>query len=296
MRSIDRFISECTLGGMRVWISGGTGFLGRHLVRHYISQGCEVVSFSRDEGKHEAQRREISSPLLKSYVGDVRDADTVERSMAGAVAVIHAAAQKHVPWSEEFPEECYRTNVQGTINVERATERLGITQKLQISSDKATKPINTYGASKFMAEQVWRGPVVRLGNLFGSTGSVVYWLLSQRGLPTVKITSTLMRRYSLMADEATRFCSASLHASPGVFSPAMKWYWLKDLCEAVCPGQEIVETGVRKGEKLVEEVEGQRYDEEDRLSIDELRRAAECLGSTEMAVMLRLSGTSSPAS
>lgn len=282
--SLDRVESWCKFGGkMRILVTGGTGFLGRHIVRHYLGQGMEVVSFSRDEGKHEVQKRESEGVAgrLVSWIGDVRDPDTVARAMVGCEAVVHAAAQKHVPWGEEFPEECIRTNVQGTISVQRAAdaEDVPLRKRVLISTDKACKPINTYGASKFLAEQVWGGQTIRFGNIWGSTGSVVYWLLAQRGRPEVRITSKQMVRYHLRVEDAVAYIDHELHsAGIGCSTPVMRWYNLKDLAEAVCPGQAIVETGVRVGEKLVEDLDT-HYAKW--MTVEELRREVETLcGST----------------
>lgn len=285
---------------MRILITGGTGFLGKHLVRHYIAQGCEVVSFSRSEARHEEQKREVNSPALKSYIGDVRDQDTVQRAMAGADAVIHAAAQKHVPWSEEFPEECYKTNVQGTINVWRACqeEKIDPSKALLVSTDKACKPINTYGASKLMAECVWGGLKARFGNIWGSTGSVIYWLMKQRGTGTMKITEPLMRRYHIKVDACVKFISDRITPgpeidwkwTPGLYIPSFKWYVLRDLAQAVDPAAKLEYTGIRRGEKMWEDLleAGDAYDERDRLTVEELREEVRVLcGSMETAAMPR---------
>src|SRR5579872_104198 len=276
---------------MKILITGGTGFLGRHLVKHYVTQGHEVVSFARREQGHEEQSRELrglfgEKHLLRSWIGDVRDQDTVQRAMAGCGAVIHCAAQKHVPWGEEFPEECIKTNVQGTINVQQAARKEGIdpSKAILISTDKAVKPINTYGASKFLAECVWAGKTIRFGNIWGSTGSVVYWLLAQRGNKEIKITDKNMLRYHIKAEECAAVVSHELETpTVGKTTPIMPWYTLVDLCEAVAQGVPVVTTGIRRGEKLIEDLDGIEAIGP-RMTVRHLRKEVETLcGSMGMA-------------
>ena len=266
----------------RVLVTGGTGFLGRHLVKALLERGRHVVSFARGEHGHEAQKRETNHPHLESFIGDIRDRDALDRALEGAELVYHAAAQKCVPWSEEFPEECIKTNVQGTINVQRAAEEAGVKRAVLISSDKACRPINTYGASKYLAERVWKGQVIRLGNIWGSTGSVIYWLEKQRGAGQIKITSKKMRRWHIRVDQAVQYVLACVHK---LSIPTMRWYWLEDLARAVDPNAEIIETGIRSGEKLEEDLyeSGTNYLNYLRMSVDELRTEIECLASGSTA-------------
>lgn len=263
----------------RVLVTGGTGYLGSHIVKELLKRGNEVVSFARSEHGHERLERSLGGVGghrgLRSAIGDVRDLDAVRSSVDGCQRVIHCAAQKCVPWAEAFPEECIKTNVQGTINVAKAAEEVGAAATL-VSTDKACKPINTYGASKYLAERVWSGPIVRMGNIWGSTGSVIYWLLKQRGQAQIKITSHKMRRFHIRVGEAVDHILSAVH---DLAVPTMRWYWLDDLATAVDPNAEIVETGIRQGEKLEEDLYEARtlYPEYLRLSVAELRREVELL-------------------
>lgn len=271
----------------KVLVTGGTGFLGSHIVSELLKRGHEVVSFARGEHGHETQSRELGSDRLQSYVGDVRDLQAVNSACKGCSIVIHAAAQKCVPWAEAFPEECIKTNVQGTINVQRAAEEAGVKRAVYISSDKACKPINTYGASKYLGEKVWNGPIIRLGNLWGSTGSVIYWLLKQRGTGKISITSRKMRRFHIRVEQAVEHVLSCVH---DLSVPTMRWYWLEDLAKAVDPEAEIVETGIRQGEKLEEDLYESRtpYPDYLRLSVDELKAEIDALcGSGATAVTPR---------
>lgn len=263
----------------RVLVTGGTGYLGSHIVKALLEKGKHVISFARGEHDHERQQREIPTvhhSRLESFIGDVRDPDALFHAFKGVGLVYHAAAQKCVPWSEQFPEECIKTNVQGTINVQKAAEEAGVKRAILISSDKACRPINTYGASKYLAERVWKGQVIRLGNIWGSTGSVIYWLLKQRGTGEIKITSMKMRRWHIRVDQAVQYVLACVHE---LSIPTMRWYWLEDLAKAVDPDAKIVETGIRKGEKQEEDLyeSGTAYPEYLRMSVDELRTEIETL-------------------
>lgn len=268
----------------RTLVTGGTGFLGSHLVKLLLERGHEVVSFARGEHGHEVQSRILGHRSgLHSFVGDVRDPDSVEDAVGGCDYVIHAAAQKCVPWAEQFPEQCVKTNVQGSVNVQRAAKEVGA-KALLVSTDKACRPINTYGASKYLAERVWKGPIVRMGNIWGSTGSVVYWLLQQRGTGQIKITSRKMKRFHITASEATEFILAAMNEPEGIHIPVMRWYALEDLATAIDPDAQIVETGIRKGEKFVEDLSEEFVPCKSALSVEELRvEVASLCGSGETA-------------
>lgn len=248
---------------MKVLVTGATGFLGRHLVKHLLSTGRSVVAFARSEHGHEALRsfigeRNPGDGLLDSVIGDVRDFEALLGVIDHDVScVIHAAAQKCVPWAEKCPEEAVKTNVQGTINVARACQERGIKKALYVSSDKVASPCNTYGASKYLGEKVWSvGPSVRFGNLWGSTGSVVYSLLAQKGKGELKITHMFMDRFHIRVGQAVSFALKVLEeGKPGeIWVPLMRSYGLLDLAKAVDPDAVITSTGPRRGEKIHEEL------------------------------------------
>jgi UDP-N-acetylglucosamine 4,6-dehydratase len=240
------------------FVTGATGFLGRSIVKRLLTEGHTVISYARSEHGHEKLERLCHGThqgKLVSTLGDVRDAAAVHRAMRGANYVIHCAAQKIVPWAEKWPEEAVKTNVLGTINVSKAAEEYGI-HALLISTDKACLPCNTYAASKFLAERSWIGPACRFGNLWGSTGSVIYYLLDQSESGIFKITDKRMTRFSLGVDAAAAFTLKALYTGRigEVWIPKMPSYRLPDLCEAVNPDNRIVETGIRHGEKLHEDL------------------------------------------
>ena len=168
-------------------ITGGSGFLGSFLVKHLLSIGCKVRSFSRNEHSVEALCKSVGNhPSFSPLLGSVEDRHRLSKAMRGVDFVIHAAAQKIVPLAEYDPATCIQTNVQGTRNVADACLEVGVKRAVFISTDKASAPATLYGASKLCAERLWLGSnrysaghgtaymAVRYGNCWGSTGSVLH--------------------------------------------------------------------------------------------------------------------------
>jgi UDP-glucose 4-epimerase len=194
----------------RVLITGGTGSFGQTMLRDLLERGCrEVRIFSRDEEKQDALRNSLRSADIRFFIGDVRDRDSVDRAMAGATRVFHAAALKQVPSCEFFPMEAVRTNVLGSENVIRSAVAAGVRSIVCLSTDKAVFPINAMGISKAMMEKIARatarslGPgastivsLVRYGNVMYSRGSVIPLFVKQikNGTP-ITITEPTMTRF-----------------------------------------------------------------------------------------------------
>ena len=170
-----------------VLITGGTGSFGKTMLRQLLADGVEEVRvLSRDEEKQDALRNELRSSQVRFFIGDIRDAASVDRAMDGAECVFHAAALKQVPSCEFFPIEAVKTNIIGSENVIRSAVRHGVRSLVCLSTDKAVFPINAMGMSKAMMEKVAAsvareiGPdadtrisCVRYGNVMYSRGSVI---------------------------------------------------------------------------------------------------------------------------
>jgi len=265
-----------------VLVTGGTGSFGRKLVelmlREYHPQ--RLVIFSRDELKqHDMRAAGFDHPSLRYFIGDVRDAQRLERALAGVTVVIHAAALKQVPACEYNPFEAIQTNIMGGCNVIDAAINRGVRRILALSTDKAVNPINLYGATKLCAEKMFvqansysgsqdtRFSCARYGNVLGSRGSVIPVFLEQRKRGKITITDSRMTRFWITLEQGVRFvirCIEQMHGGE-IFVPKIPSMTLLEMAEAVAPGCDVEAIGIRPGEKLHEVL----------LSEDEARHALE---------------------
>ena len=171
-----------------VLVTGGTGSFGKKFVEIMLKEyrPKKLVIFSRDELKqHDMRAAGFDDPSLRYFIGDVRDAQRLERAFAGVTVVVHAAALKQVPACEYNPFEAIQTNIMGGRNVVDAAINRGVRRTLALSTDKAVNPINLYGATKLCAEKMFvqanayagaqetRFSCARYGNVVGSRGSVI---------------------------------------------------------------------------------------------------------------------------
>jgi len=263
---------------MRVLITGGTGSLGKMLVKYLLNLGEgeeirhvqdsdieRVTILSRDELKQfEMHQMFPGEGRLVTVIGDVRDLDRLMSVFPGNDVVIHAAALKQVPVCEYYPEEAIRTNILGTLNVCKAASRCNVQRVITLSTDKAANPVNLYGATKLAAEKItvqanqWgstRYAVCRYGNVFASRGSVVPMFadLASRG-ESIPITDIMMTRFWITLPEAAQFVWHSIHRMRGgeIFVPKLPSVHITDLAEAVCEHCKTHIIGIRPGEKLHE--------------------------------------------
>jgi UDP-N-acetylglucosamine 4,6-dehydratase len=209
-------------------------------------------------------------PRMRFFLGDVRDRDRLWRAFDGVDVVVHAAALKQVPAAEYNPFEVIKTNVYGAQNVIDVALDRGVERVIALSTDKASSPINLYGASKlvsdklFIAANAYAGgrptklAVVRYGNVVGSRGSVVplFQQLAPGGV--LPITDRRMTRFWITLDQGVNFVISMLAAMHGgeLFVPKIPSMRITDLAAAIAPSARIDETGIRPGEKLHEEMIG----------------------------------------
>ncbi|NFF64925.1 SDR family NAD(P)-dependent oxidoreductase [Clostridium sporogenes] len=267
-----------------ILIIGGTGTIGKGLVKEIIKQNPKVIRIlSRDEYKQFLMENEMDPRLRRKFrflIGDVRDYDRVERAMKGIDIVFNLAAMKHVPSCEYNPTEAIKTNINGMENVIKAAIFNNVECVLFTSSDKAINPTNSYGATKLLAEKLVqaanysKGPVktkfvaVRFGNVMGSRGSVIP-LFKKQILEKGKITVTEpnMSRFMMTLKDAVKLVMKSCEISKGgeLFVLKMPVIKLKDLSQAiieeVCKKNNLdkdkIETkiiGFRAGERIYEEL------------------------------------------
>jgi UDP-glucose 4-epimerase len=274
------------LTGQRVVVTGGTGSLGKCLVRRLLAgemgDVSSVVVFSRDEAKQHAMRLESQNwgartdeviygglqRRLQFVVGDVRDYQAVKSAVRGANAIIHAAAMKQVPTCEYHPLEAVKTNVLGPANIVRAARSPGslVSTVLGVSTDKAVAPCNCYGMCKALMERLFlnanlsghtRYVCVRYGNVLASTGSVVPLFHEQiRNGGPVTITDAEMTRFFFTIDQAVDTIFAALKGAEAgeTWVPKIPSVEMVELARALIGNREImvVCAGIRPGEKVHE--------------------------------------------
>ena len=258
--------------GRQILVTGGTGSFGRQFIRSILDAHSpeRIVVFSRDELKQYEMREQFKDePRLRFFLGDIRDRHRLERAMRGIDFVVHAAALKQVDTAEYNPFEFIATNISGSQNVVEASLDAGVSRVIALSTDKASSPINLYGATKLVADKLFqsanhyagnqatRFSVVRYGNVLGSRGSVVPFFrkLAESGEP-LPITDPRMTRFWISLPQAVQFVIRSFEIMQGgeVFVPKIPSMKITDLAEAVSSGSPTTSSEIRPGEKLHEEM------------------------------------------
>lgn len=257
-----------------ILITGGTGSFGKAFVRTVLQRYPAVrrlVVFSRDELKQFEMAQEFPDtqyPVMRYFIGDVRDVDRLRRAMEGIEVVVHAAALKQVPAAEYNPFECIKTNVLGAQNVIEACLDTDVRRVVALSTDKAAAPVNLYGATKLCSDKLFtaannikghrdlRFSVVRYGNVMGSRGSVIPFFLERRKTRVLPITDPAMTRFNISLQEGVDMVLWALENSLGgeIFVPKIPSYRVIDVAQAVCPECEFPVVGIRPGEKIHEEM------------------------------------------
>ena len=255
-------------------LTGGTGSFGHAFVGTVLTQSRprKVIVFSRDEMKQWNMAKLFpENGNLRYFIGDVRDKDRLERAMDGVDYVIHAAATKIVPTAEYNPFEAVKTNVIGAMNVIDAAINKGVKKVVALSTDKASSPINLYGATKLASDKLFiagnsysggketRFSVVRYGNVMGSRGSVIPFFLEQasRGAD-LTITDERMTRFMISLDQGVDLVATAFQEMKGgeIFVKRIPSMNIMDIAEAISPGKARRVVGIRPGEKLHEQMIG----------------------------------------
>jgi UDP-N-acetylglucosamine 4,6-dehydratase len=261
------------LDGKTLLITGGTGSFGRAFVETVTREfePKKLIVFSRDELKQYEMAQAFPPerfPMLRWFIGDVRDPGRLEQAMRDVDIVIHAAALKHVPIAEYNPFECVKTNIMGAENVVNAAIARGVSRVVALSTDKAANPINLYGATKLASDKIFcaaeamageggtRFCVVRYGNVMGSRGSVAPFFrkLAAEGAAELPITDPRMTRFWITLEQGVDFVLSSLATMEGgeIFVPKIPTVTTVELANALAPSIPQRVVGIRPGEKLHE--------------------------------------------
>lgn len=260
------------LNNKTILVTGGTGSFGHQFVDYVLKnyKPKKIIIYSRDEYKQFVMDNEYKEyrDILRFFIGDVRDEGRLKRAMNGVDYVIHAAALKQVPACEYNPIEAIKTNINGAVNVINASLDAGVKKVVALSTDKSVNPINLYGGTKlvsdklFIAANSYSGEngtifsIVRYGNVAGSRGSVIPFFdnIIKNGGTELPITDYRMTRFWISLEEGVKLVIKALEESRGgeTFISKIPSFKITDLAQAMLPGCEMPEVGIREGEKLHE--------------------------------------------
>ncbi|WP_163499689.1 UDP-N-acetylglucosamine 4,6-dehydratase (inverting) [Helicobacter suis] len=253
-----------------ILITGGTGSFGKQCTQVLLEQHKpkKVIIYSRDELKQYEMAKTYNDSRMRFFIGDVRDKDRLKSALQGVDVCIHAAALKQVPTAEYNPLECIKTNILGASALIEGCLSAQVEQVIALSTDKASNPINLYGATKLCSDKLFTSAnnmkgsartkfsVVRYGNVVGSRGSVVplFRELVKLGATQIPITDTRMTRFWITLKKGVAFVLKSLERMHGgeIFVPKIPSMNIVDLAKALAPRIPIQIVGIRPGEKLHE--------------------------------------------
>ncbi|MDN3399613.1 UDP-N-acetylglucosamine 4,6-dehydratase (inverting) [Psychrobacter sp. APC 3426] len=261
------------LSNSTILVTGGTGSFGHKFIPMTLEKynPKKIIIFSRDEMKQwEMAKLFQDDPRVRFFIGDVRDKERLYRALDGVDYVVHAAATKIVPTAEYNPFECVKTNVHGAMNLIDACIDKGIRRVVALSTDKASSPINLYGATKltsdklFVAGNAYSGQhptkfaVVRYGNVMGSRGSVIPFFLSIKEKGELPITDDRMTRFMITLQEGVELVWHAFEDMEGgeIYVKKIPSMNIMDVAKAVAPEAQTKIIGIRPGEKLHEQMIG----------------------------------------
>lgn len=256
-----------------ILITGGSGSFGNTFVPMTLSKfdPKRLVIYSRDEMKQwEMAQKYQDDPRVVFVIGDVRDKDRIYRALDGIDFVVHAAATKIVPTAEYNPFECVKTNIVGAMNLIDAAIDKGVKKVVALSTDKASNPINLYGATKLASDKLFvagnsyanmhdtRFSVVRYGNVMGSRGSVIPFFQSLAETNELPITDKKMTRFMITLEQGVELVWHAFEDMQGgeIYVKKIPSMNILDIAKAVNPTAKLKFIGIRPGEKLHEQMIG----------------------------------------
>ncbi len=256
-----------------ILVTGGTGSFGKKFISHVLKNfnANKIIVFSRDELKQSEMQNLMNDSSLRYFIGDVRDRDRLRTAFKGVDLVVHAAALKQVPAAEYNSFEFVKTNVLGAQNIVQACLRSNVKKVISLSTDKAVSPINLYGATKLCSDKIFLSAnnfkgnknitfsVVRYGNVAGSRGSIMPYLLnSKKNNKKVNLTDKKMTRFNISLNDSVEMVLWSLKNTVGgeIVIPKIPSYKIMDLLKATKNDKNYKTVGIRLGEKINEELLG----------------------------------------
>ncbi len=256
-----------------ILITGGTGSFGKTFVPMTLARynPKRLIIFSRDEMKQWDMQLQFQHDKRVSFIiGDVRDKDRLARALDSVDYVVHAAATKIVPTAEYNPFECVKTNINGAMNLIDACIDRGVKRVVALSTDKASNPINLYGATKLASDKLFvagnayagthdtRFSVVRYGNVMGSRGSVIPFFMSQASVGILPITDPRMTRFMITLEQGVELVWHAFEDMQGgeIYVKKIPSMNILDVARAVAPDAEHKIIGIRPGEKIHEQMIG----------------------------------------
>lgn len=259
------------LHGKTILITGGTGSFGNTFVPMTLAKynPQKIVIYSRDEMKQwEMAKKFGNDSRVRFFIGDVRDRERLYRALDGIDYVVHAAATKIVPTAEYNPFECVKTNINGAMNLIDACIDKGVKRVVALSTDKASSPVNLYGATKLASDKLFvagnsysgehgsRFAVVRYGNVMGSRGSVIPFFMSLKQKGTLPITDQRMTRFMISLEEGVELVWHAFDDMEGgeIYVKKIPSMKIVDLAQVVAPEAKHEIVGIRPGEKLHEQM------------------------------------------
>jgi UDP-N-acetylglucosamine 4,6-dehydratase (inverting) len=256
-----------------ILITGGTGSFGNAFVPMTLNKynPKKIIVYSRDEMKQwEMAKLYSKDSRVRFFIGDVRDRERLYRALDGVDYVVHAAATKIVPTAEYNPFECIKTNINGAMNLIDACIDRKIKRVAALSTDKASSPINLYGATKLASDKLFvagnsyaggkntRFAVVRYGNVMGSRGSVIPLFLSLLDKGIIPITDPRMTRFMISLQQAVELVWHAIDDMTGgeIYVKKIPSMKITDIAKAISPTAKLEVIGIRPGEKLHEQMIG----------------------------------------